>query len=1275
MAGLGRLVWRWTAAAFAGLIILSAILVGIFRVIVAQVPEYRVPVEDAVSSTIGLPFQVDQLDARWGLGGPEVLFNGVQIQGHDGATLLSARRGNISLDVGKSIMGWRLVWDTVTLDRVQAGVTRSKDGQLHILETPLSELQSRESGPLPNGSLRLRNSTLVITDQMDGGADWVFADVNLDVSRHREETRIEGDFRPPPEVADRVMFWASQAADDEQWRAYASLNEFDFGALGRIPGLPQKVPAAGRADLRFWVDVEQRQLARLSAEFSVDELVFEQQAGEPPGGFDRLSGRVEWDSRPSGWQALVENLEIVRDGVRSASERIRIERSIRSLDEDGTFYIDADYLRLESFEPLIPYIPDVDVRENLEQLKPRGEIRGLAVQLAAPEGQEQGSSIEIEAEVIGGTVQTHERIPGVSGLSGTLRSDGRGGRLTLDSRDFAVDMPWLFREPLVFSEAAGLLVWSHGPDGLIILGDEFELSNPDLALNAGLRLRLPSGDDEGNIDLHAEILNLDMSRVSPYLPVGIMTDRLVGWLDAAIVSGRAPSSTVVIQGPLKGFPYRDDQGTFEANLGARDLELAYAADWPAAVGVSTNVMFVNEGLSATVTEGTLGEVVVDTVEVRIPDLANTILSIKGDAHGSLEATMDYVRDTPLPPRLLGGLGATTVHAGQTRAEVDLLLPLRELENRVVDINLDITDGRATYGQVQDPLEDIEGRLHIGTDSVDGQGITATLLGEPVTIDVGPHEDIGLRANVRGPLTSRMLTDALDLPLSGYLAGASTWRGYAHFPTLESGEEFYIHLESDLDGMEITLPEPLNKETTQPKRLAIDFTFPEEGISAWDMRFDKKLNARMIFTSDEEGLHFDRGTVRGDARQSSLGSDKGLFVRGEFERFSIDEWLAVDFGGQGEAAVEDFIAGAEINVSTLIAASQHISDATVTLGKQGNNWKVGLDSEASKGEVIVPFDIGLRQSPMVVTMERLTLDDDEDDGSDQATNPGLVPPMKIVVEDLSMEGLKLGRLETEIVAIPDGFDMPAIQLSGPTFTITGTIKSVLGPAEDHSQMSAELASEDVGDTLSYMGFESGVDASNGKMSVNLEWKGGMPPDFISAVRGTAVMNINDGSLTEVKPGAGRAVGLLSVDALPRRLTLDFRDVFKKGFFFDKLKGDFTIADGSAFTNNLILRSPAADIGIAGTINLVDRTYDQTALVSGEVGNTLPVVGAIAAGPVIGAGLFVLKEIFKGPLRGAVQVQYHITGPWENPVVERVANNSTQPSQDSQLSSQPPVPDAG
>ena len=1275
MAGFVRLLWRWAAGAFAALVILSALLVGVFRVLVAQVPEYRAPVGEALSKAIGLQIEIGQLDARWSLGGPEVLFNGVQIFGHECETLISARRGNISLDVFESLLQWRLVWDGVTLDRVQVDVTRDENGEIRILETPLSEMRGRESRALPDGALHLKNSTLVLTDKMDGGLTWVFENVNLDVYHNKGETRFEGDFRPPPEVADRVMFWASQGAKDEPWRAYASLNEFDFGALNRIPGLPDKVPSAGRANLRFWVDIEQRLLSRLTAEFSIDDLALDQQDDGMAAGYDHLSGRVEWDRRPSGWQVLLENLQIVRDGMQSTSERIRIERSVNSTGSDGTFYIDADYLRVQAFYPLVPYISDVAMREKLTIFQPQGEIRDLAVQLTILDDHARGYSLDLEAEVVNVAINTHERIPGIRGLSGTIRSDGRGGRLALASRDVEFEMPWLFREPLAFAEAKGLLVWSNGPEGLTIIGDDFMLSNSDLSLDAGLRIKLPSGGDEGNIDLHATIHNLDMSRVSPYLPVGIMTEGMTGWLDNAIVSGRAPSGRVLIQGPLKGFPYREGQGTFEAGLGARDLELAYARDWPVATGISAEISFVNEGLEAIVSEGSLGGIVVDKVDVRIPDLALGMVDIKGNAHGTLAAAMDYVRDIPLPAQLSGGLSITTVHAGQTDIDVDLLLPIRDLDNRVVDINLDITGGRVTYGQIKDPLEEIEGRLHIDETDVDAQGISARLLGEPVTIDVGPYRDIALRADVRGRLTSSMLVDALGLPLADYLSGASTWTGYAHFPTLESGDEFYIHLQSDLDGMEITLPDPLSKEAAAVKPVVIDFTFPEEHISAWDMSFDEQLLAKMIFVSDAEGLRFDRGTVGGDGQQKGLESDKGLFIKGDFEYFSIDDWLTVDFGGNGDTKVEDFIAGANVRVSTLVAANQQTTDASVQLGKQGSNWRVDLDSEASKGVVLVPFDMSQRASPLVLTMERLILDDDEGDGSDETLDPVLVPPMKIVVEDFSMEGLKLGRLETEVIAIPNGFEIPDIQLIGPTFTISGSMRSVLSTTEDHSQLSLELVAGDVGDTLSFMGFESGVDAKDGKMRTDLEWTGGMPPNLIAVARGTAVMNISDGSLTEVKPGAGRAVGLLSVDALPRRLTLDFRDVFKKGFFFDKLKGDFTIADGTAHTDNLVLRSPAADIGIVGNINLVEQTYDQMALVSGEVGNTLPVVGAVVAGPVIGVGLFVLKEIFKEPLRGAVQIQYHITGPWEDPVVERVAAGDQKSKKNTQISSQPPVPEAG
>jgi uncharacterized protein YhdP len=128
------------------------------------------------------------------------------------------------------------------------------------------------------------------------------------------------------------------------------------------------------------------------------------------------------------------------------------------------------------------------------------------------------------------------------------------------------------------------------------------------------------------------------------------------------------------------------------------------------------------------------------------------------------------------------------------------------------------------------------------------------------------------------------------------------------------------------------------------------------------------------------------------------------------------------------------------------------------------------------------------------------------------------------------------------------------------------------------------------------------------------------------------------------------GLMSIVALPRRLGLDFRDVFDKGFGFDEIKGTFRIDDGDAYTCDLSLEGPAADIGIVGRAGLADRDYDQTALVSANVGNTLPVVGAVVAGPQVAAALLIFSQIFKKPLQEVGQIYYRIDGSFDDPSVE-------------------------
>jgi uncharacterized protein YhdP len=159
-------------------------------------------------------------------------------------------------------------------------------------------------------------------------------------------------------------------------------------------------------------------------------------------------------------------------------------------------------------------------------------------------------------------------------------------------------------------------------------------------------------------------------------------------------------------------------------------------------------------------------------------------------------------------------------------------------------------------------------------------------------------------------------------------------------------------------------------------------------------------------------------------------------------------------------------------------------------------------------------------------------------------------------------------------------------------------------------------------------------------------------MLDRAAGSISVRAENGQLVAVQPGAGRVLGLFSVAALPRRLALDFTDLTEKGLAFDSVRGDFELRDGNAFTSNLLLRGPAAEIGIAGRTGLASRDYDQTAVVTGNLGASLPVAGALAGGPAVGAALLLFSQVFKEPLKGITRGYYRITGPWENPTVERV-----------------------
>ena len=154
-----------------------------------------------------------------------------------------------------------------------------------------------------------------------------------------------------------------------------------------------------------------------------------------------------------------------------------------------------------------------------------------------------------------------------------------------------------------------------------------------------------------------------------------------------------------------------------------------------------------------------------------------------------------------------------------------------------------------------------------------------------------------------------------------------------------------------------------------------------------------------------------------------------------------------------------------------------------------------------------------------------------------------------------------------------------------------------------------------------------------------------------------ISVVQGNILTAESGAGRMLGLLSLTELPRRLAMDFRDVFDEGFSFDEAKGTMRLENGKSYTDDLILSSTAAEITIAGNTDLDAQTFDYEFVVRPGVSKTLPVIGALAGGPVGAAAGLALQAILRDSLGEAAEARYTIRGPWTDPQVEPVEKPPT------------------
>ena len=343
---------------------------------------------------------------------------------------------------------------------------------------------------------------------------------------------------------------------------------------------------------------------------------------------------------------------------------------------------------------------------------------------------------------------------------------------------------------------------------------------------------------------------------------------------------------------------------------------------------------------------------------------------------------------------------------------------------------------------------------------------------------------------------------------------------------------------------------------------------------------------------------------------------------------------------------------DVNIADLELFGSTFHNTALQATKTSQLWSLHASGDEVLGDLLFPIE--LSNAPITITMERLYLDRSSTTSQQFHLDPRDVPEIIATAKDFKFNQINFGSLDLKAVKVPDGLALEQLVMKSDHSTIQA--KGVWKEQNDTqlSEFNIDLQTKDLGKAISSWGYKDAIGKGEGDIKIDAKWPG-KPSDFnFRTASGKLNINIKNASLLDFDIGAAKMAGLF----LPRRLLLDFRDVFAQGMRFDSIKGAYQIESGDAFTSGLNLEGPVVDINMAGRIGLVKQDYDQVVTVNRRIlGDSVPIAAMLAniANPILGAQLYIVKKLFEKQIDDILSVQYTIEGSWAQPKITPVVKN--------------------
>jgi uncharacterized protein (TIGR02099 family) len=801
----------------------------------------------------------------------------------------------------------------------------------------------------------------------------------------------------------------------------------------------------------------------------------------------------------------------------------------------------------------------------------------------------------------------------------------------------------------------------------------------------------------GKLELEGKLSTAEAARTARYLPLGIPQGTRE-YVEHAVRGGKITGATFKVKGDLADFPFYnarqasdgefriaakvEDVGfAFVPSVPASGAQPAYVSPWPTLAKVSGELVFDRASMEIRNARAQVGNIEWTKVQGGIKNLDRSVLTLDASARGPLAEMLQVVNASPIGGWIDKALDKST-GTGSADLKLSLVVPLAQTAQSTVKGSLQLAGNDVRISPDGPSLAAAKGRVDFTQKGFAVVGASARVLGGDASFDGGTQADGSVRFNGQGTLSADGLRRSTDL---GVLARAgAVLQGQAAYRmslAIAHGHP-EINVSSNLVGLAINLPQPLGKPAD----------------AALPLRYQSSLESGSAIPGQpaRDTLRVELGSIVQAQFQRELGTDATRVLRGgigvneaatlpasgvaanvTLKSIDTDEWDAVIEKLSGGAEARDANARSAYAPDTIalraqefVANQRKLTKLVAGISNEGNLWRANLDADQLNGYVEYRAPMrrtGVGAGRVYARLSRLSLPKSDAEQVETLLDQqsATVPALDVVIDDFELRGKHLGRLEIEAVNRSGGtsregpreWQLTKLNLTAPEAQLSATGHwAAIGPsvrgAKRRAVMDFKLQLADSGAWLDRLGTSKAIRGGKGQLSGQMSWMGSPFAIDYASLAGQVNVAIDAGQFLKVEPGAARLLGVLSLQSLPRRLSLDFRDIFQEGFAFDSVTGDVTIAQGVAKTNNLRMRGVQALVLMEGGADIERETQDLRVVVVPEINAGTAALAYAVINPAVGLGAFLAQTLLRKPLMQASTREFHVSGPWADPKVEQV-----------------------